>query len=184
MITPGYARAMAAYNSEMNRRLYTAADTLDDATRRAEGGAFFGSIHGTLCHLVWGDTIWMHRFDGWERPPVGIPGSPSWIAEWEALKAARVAADARIEAWAARLTEADLLGDLTWFSGAANREMTRPRWLLITHVFNHQTHHRGQAHALITRAGAQTAATDLPWAIPEAAWAPPGPADGAPPILA
>jgi uncharacterized damage-inducible protein DinB len=171
-ITPAWVRAMAAYNSEMNRRLYAAADALEDATRRAEGGAFFGSIHGTLCHLVWGDTVWMHRFDGWDMPPVGIPGSAGWIADWAALKAARMQADARIEAWAARLTEDQLAGSLTWFSGAAGREMTRPRWLLITHMFNHQTHHRGQAHALLTRAGARTGDTDLPWVLPEAAWLP------------
>ncbi|UPY36141.1 DinB family protein [Sediminicoccus sp. KRV36] len=174
MITLTWARAMAAYNSEMNRRLYAAADTLEDAARRAEGGAFFGSIHGTLCHLLWGDTVWMNRFDGWERPPVGIPGSTSWIADWAALKAARVEADAGIEAWAARLTADGLEGEVDWFSGANNAQMRRPRWLLITHMFNHQTHHRGQAHALLTRAGAQTGATDLPWVIPAAAWAPAG----------
>lgn len=164
---------MAAYNAEMNRRLYTAADTLGDAARHADGGAFFGSIHGTLCHLLWGDTIWMHRFDGWEQPTVGIPGSPEWIPEWKALQAARAEADARIEGWAARLVPADLQGEVDWFSGANNAQMRRPRWLLITHMFNHQTHHRGQAHALITRAGAKTAATDLPWAIPAAAWGAP-----------
>lgn len=172
MITPAWTRCMAAYNTEMNHRLYAAADTLDDVARRAEGGAFFGSIQGTLCHLLWGDTMWMSRFDGWERPEVGIPGSAAWIAEWEALKAARASADAAIEAWAARLTEAELLGDITWFSGAAGREMCRPRWLLVTHMFNHQTHHRGQAHALLTRAGAQTGATDLPWVLPETVWSP------------
>ena len=172
MITQGWVRAMAAYNTEMNRRLYAAADTLEDATRRADGGAFFGSIQGTLCHLVWGDTIWMSRFDGWETPAIGIAGSPGWIGDWDALKAARRAADAGIEAWAGRLAEADLVGDLTWFSGAVGREMRRPRWLLVTHMFNHQTHHRGQAHALITRAGAKTDDTDLPWAVPEAAWNP------------
>ena len=172
MIEPGWVRAMAVYNAEMNRRLFAAAEALDDASRRAEAGAFFGSIHGTLCHLIWGDTTWMSRFDGWEKPAVGISGSAAWIADWAALKAARSEADARIEAWAARLTPDDLAGDLTWFSGATGREMRRPRWLLITHLFNHQTHHRGQAHALLTRAGAQTEDTDLPWVIPPEAWTP------------
>ncbi|MEI6159868.1 MAG: DinB family protein [Roseococcus sp.] len=173
MITPGWVRAMAAYNTEMNRRLYAAADGLHDATRHADGGAFFGSIHGTLCHLVWGDTAWMSRFDGWEKPPAGISGSPSWIGDWATLKSTRAAMDERLEAWAGRLSEVDLAGELTWFSGATGREMTRPRWLLVTHMFNHQTHHRGQAHALITRAGAKTADTDLPWAVPESLWAAP-----------
>lgn len=170
MVSPQWVRAMAAYNAEMNRRLYRAAETLDDAARHAERGAFFGSIHGTLCHLVWGDTVWMHRFDGWERPPTGIPGSPGWIADWEDLKARRATADSGISAWAARLMAADLEGDLSWFSGATGQEMTRPRWLLITHMFNHQTHHRGQAHAMLTAAGAQTEDTDLPWVVGPEGW--------------
>lgn len=161
---------MAAYNAEMNRRLYRAADGLDDAARRADRGAFFGSIHGTLCHLLWGDSTWMSRFDGWERPAPGIPGSPGWITDWEALKTRRAAAGAAIESWAARLAPEDLAGELTWFSGATGQEMRRPRWLLITHMFNHQTHHRGQAHAMITAAGARTGDTDLPWVIPPEFW--------------
>jgi uncharacterized damage-inducible protein DinB len=167
MITPAFCRAMAAYNAEMNRRLYAAADTLEEAARRGDQGAFFGSIHGTLCHLLWGDRMWMHRFDGWERPAQRIPESPGLIEDWATLKAARAADDARIEAWAARLAPADLDGDLTWFSGATGREMTKPRWLCIAHMFNHQTHHRGQAHALLTRLGAQVGDTDLPWVIPD-----------------
>jgi uncharacterized damage-inducible protein DinB len=170
MITPAWCRAMAAYNAEMNRRLYAAADTLAEAERQRDMGAFFGSIHGTLCHLLWGDRMWMHRFDGWERPTQRIPESPAMIADWVALKAARAADDARIEAWAARLAPADLEGDLIWFSGATGREMTKPRWLCVAHMFNHQTHHRGQAHALLTRLGARVADTDLPWVIADGAW--------------
>lgn len=171
MITPAWVRAMAAYNTEMNRRLYRAAEGLDDAARQADRGAFFGSIQGTLCHLVWGDTVWMHRFAGWERPALGIPDSPGWITDWEALKARRAEADAGIAAWAARLTPADLEGDLSWFSGATGQEMRRPLWLLVTHMFNHQTHHRGQTHALLTAAGARVEDTDLPWVVPPDAWA-------------
>lgn len=170
MIAPAYCRAMAAYNAEMNRRLYAAADTLDDAARRADHGAFFRSIHGTLCHLLWGDRMWMHRFDGWEAPTQRIPESPGMIEDWSALKAARTADDARIEAWAERLWPADLEGELTWFSGATGREMTKPRWLCVAHMFNHQTHHRGQVHALLTRLGAKVGDTDLPWVVPGRAW--------------
>lgn len=171
MITPGYVRTMAAYNAEMNRRTYAAADTLAEAERREDAGAFFGSLHATLCHLLWADHTWMSRFDGWEKPDVGIPGSTDWVAGWAELRERRSAGDARIEAWAARLAEADLRGDLAWFSGAAGREMTRPRWLAIAHMFNHQTHHRGQAHALLTRFGARTEATDLPFVLPAEAYA-------------
>jgi uncharacterized damage-inducible protein DinB len=169
MISPGYACAMAAYNAEMNRRLYTAAGTLTEAQRREEAGAFFGSIHGTLCHLLWGDRIWMNRFAGWERPVGGIAESPRLVGDWDALGEARTQTDAAIHAWTGALTPADLEGDLVWFSGATQREMRRPRWLLVAHMFNHQTHHRGQAHALLTRFGAKTEDTDLPWVIEAAA---------------
>lgn len=166
MITPAYARTMAAYNAEMNRRVYAAAGRLGEAARRAERGAFFGSIHATLSHLLWGDRTWMSRFAGWDRPSVGIAGSTALYGDFAALSAARAAEDARLEAWAAGLTDAWLAGDLTWFSGAVQRELTRPRALLVVHMFNHQTHHRGQVHAMLTAAGERTGDTDLPFILP------------------
>ncbi len=166
MITPDWVRLMAAYNAEMNRRIYTAADTLDDARRKADRGAFFGSIHGTLCHLLWGDRTWMHRFAGWERPPGGIKESPGLIADWAALKAARREADAGIEDWAAKVDPAWLAGRLGWQSAALGRHVERRTDILVTHFFNHQTHHRGQAHALLTGFGARTEDTDLPFILP------------------
>ncbi len=169
MIGPEFCRVMAAYNTEMNRRLYTAADALSDEVRRADGGAFWSSIHGTLSHVLWGDTTWMSRFDGWPKPPVAQKDSPRMIEDWGALRSARAAADARIEGWAARLTAERLAAPLTWFSGASQKEMSLPLWVAVTHFFNHQTHHRGQAHALLTRAGAATGDTDLPWVVDLAA---------------
>lgn len=91
------------------------------------------------------------------------------IEDWGALRSARAAADARIEDWAGRLTAERLAAPLTWFSGASGKEMSLPLWVAVTHFFNHQTHHRGQAHALITRAGASTGDTDLPWVVDLAA---------------
>ncbi|WP_237214611.1 DinB family protein [Falsiroseomonas oryziterrae] len=166
LITPDYVRLMAAYNSEMNRRLYAAADRLTPAQRTEPRGAFFGSVQGTLSHLLWGDRTWMHRFDGWEKPEGGIRTSPGLYPDWDALKAARLAADAAIEDWAARLDPAWLQGDLGWFSAALGRDVTRPRAVLVVHFFNHQTHHRGQVHALLTGFGEQTGDTDLPFILP------------------
>ncbi|MDQ0463157.1 putative damage-inducible protein DinB [Caulobacter ginsengisoli] len=160
-MTPDLARLMATYNSWQNASLYDAAETLTPADRLADRGAFFGSIQGTLNHLLWGDQIWMSRFDGWEKPAVSIAGSTEICADWSDLRAARIRVDAGIAAWAAGLTEERLAQDLTWFSGAAGRELTRPMWQLVAHLFNHQTHHRGQAHALLTAAGARPADTDL-----------------------
>ncbi len=169
MISTDWCRMMAAYNAEMNRRLYAAAAELPDAARRQDRGAWFGSIHGTLCHLLWGDRQWMSRFAGWDKPPPGQGTKPPLIEDFTALRAAREADDARLEAWAETLTPDWLGGDLAWFSGASQREMAQKRWVLVTHLFNHQTHHRGQAHDLITQAGVRPAATDLPWIIDLAA---------------
>ena len=169
MISPDWCRMMAAYNAEMNRRLFGAADGLDDAARRVDRGAFWGSLHGTLSHLLWGDTTWMSRFDGGAKPPVAQKDSAHMVDDWAALKAARIAMDARIAGWVAGLTEARLAAPLTWFSGQSGRQVSMPLWITATHFFNHQTHHRGQAHALITAAGATTADTDLPWVVDLAA---------------
>jgi len=164
MITPDYARTHASYNAEMNRRLYAAAAGLADAGRRQDRGAFWRSIHGTLSHLLWADQMWMHRFDGWDRPAVPIAQSGELMADFDAMTAARFTADARLEAWATTLDPAWLAGSETWFSGAIQQQVTRPRPLLVMHIFNHQTHHRGQAHAMLTAAGQGTGATDL-WVL-------------------
>ena len=169
MIGPRYVRAMAAYNAEMNRRLYTAAAGLSDEERRRERGAFWGSIHGTLCHLAWADQNWMCRFDGWDVPPVGQKQSASFIAEFGALQQWRTRSDERFMAWAKSLDKAWLAQDLVWFSGTVQREVRAPRDFLLVHLFNHQTHHRGQVHAMITAAGASVGDTDLVMIVSPAA---------------
>ena len=167
MITPAYVRTMAAYNAEMNRRLYDAAKRLSEPERRASQGAFWGSIHGTLVHILWGDSQWMSRFDNWQRPATPIKESDHFIEDFAELWTARDKADADITRWADKVDQAWLDGDMTWFSGAAGREVSAPKRLLVTHFFNHQTHHRGQAHAMITAAGEKTEDTDLFLVIPK-----------------
>ncbi|HEY1934799.1 MAG TPA: DinB family protein [Acetobacteraceae bacterium] len=161
MITPAYVRTMARYNAEMNRRLYDAAAKLTDEQRKAGQGAFWGSIHGTLTHLVWGDSQWMSRFSDWPKPSVPIKQSATMIADFASLREQRATADADIIAWADRVDDAWIDQDLVWFSGAAQREMRRPRGFVVAHFFNHQTHHRGQVHALLTAHGVGTGDTDL-----------------------
>ena len=165
MIEPAFVRTMAAYNAEMNRRLYAAAGRLSDAERRRSKGAFWGSIHGTLAHILWGDRMWMSRFAGWPKPEAAIKQSADLIEDFAVLGAERVRADDAIVTWAAALDPAWLAEDLVWFSAAVGRELRRPRDLLVVHMFNHQTHHRGQAHALLTAAGEQTGDTDLPFVV-------------------
>jgi uncharacterized damage-inducible protein DinB len=174
MITPRYAQAMAAYNRWQNESLYGAASTLDEEERRRDRGAFFGSIHKTLNHILWGDEVWLSRLGGFPAPAIATIGeSTNYFEEWVDLRAARARTDELIAGWARALSTTDLEGDFTWspslasaHAGAANREITRPRWLLVVHLFNHQTHHRGQVHAMLTAAGARPAATDIQFMPP------------------
>ncbi len=163
MITPDYLRHMARYNRWQNGSIYAAADGLSDADRRADRGAFFASIHGTLSHLLWGDTIWMARFDGGAPPQVAIGNSADFVRGWDDLKVKRSAMDARIIGWAASTEETDVEGQLEWFSGATQRQISQPKWICLTQLFNHQTHHRGQVHAMLTSVGAKPDDTDLPF---------------------
>lgn len=167
MITAAYVRTMAAYNAEMNRRLYGAADRLSEEERRRDRGAFWHSIHGTLVHILWGDGQWMSRFDDWARPQTPIRQSDHHLESWPELRTAREKADSDISRWADKVDDGWLEAELTWFSGAAQREVTAPKRLLVAHFFNHQTHHRGQAHALITAAGEKTDDTDLFLVVPQ-----------------
>jgi uncharacterized damage-inducible protein DinB len=161
LVNPVFVRTMAAYNAEMNLRLYAAAGRIPDPARREPRGAFWGSLHGTLCHLLWGDQMWMSRFDGWTKPTVIQKQSPTLVDDFDELRRLRVDADEKISAWAGRVTEAWLAEDQTWFSASVQKELRSPRSFLVTHFFNHQTHHRGQAHALITACGENTGDTDL-----------------------
>jgi uncharacterized damage-inducible protein DinB len=165
MITPAHPQTMARYNLWQNQSLYGAADRLPDTERKRARGAFFESIHGTLSHILFGDQAWMHRFTGTTPAPTvkTIAESATAMPDWLELKAARAAFDAVIIGWADGLTQRDLDGDVTWYSIALGREVSRPRWLLITHMFNHQTHHRGQVHCLLTQNGLKMDATDLPF---------------------
>jgi uncharacterized damage-inducible protein DinB len=164
MITPEYVRTMADYNRWQNRNLYGAADGLSDEARKEQRGAFFGSIHGTLNHLLWGDQIWMSRFAGTPRPKApGIPNSVGMYEHWEDLERERATFDEVIIAWADKLDPKWLEGDLTWHSGAMNRDVTKPKGMLVAHMFNHQTHPRGQVHCMLTQCGVKPGATDLPF---------------------
>ncbi len=164
LVNPVFVRTMAAYNAEMNRRLYAAAGRLSDEERRRDRGAFFRSIHGTFSHLVWADRMWMARFDGWEKPDAALADSAGLFADFAAMRDARVDADLDLREWAGRVRQDWLEGTTAWFSGATGQQQVRPTALLVAHMFNHQTHHRGQAHAMLTAAGERTGDTDF-WLV-------------------
>jgi uncharacterized damage-inducible protein DinB len=141
--------------------LHREAAALDEAVRKLDRGAYFQSIHGTLSHLMWGDQVWMHRFSGSPKPECSIKDSPQLYTDWNMLSAERIVMDEQIVQWARGVSTEWLSGELTWFSGATRREMSKKNWVLATHFFNHQTHHRGQVHAMLTAAGAKPDDTDL-----------------------
>ncbi len=166
MIDRAYVQLMARYNRWQNENLYGVADKVGDAERRRERGAFFGSIHKTLSHLVWADHIQMSRFTNGPRPHAGIPESVSLFPDWSALKEERTRFDDTIIDWADTVDPSWLASDYTYYSGAMRRDVTKPCWLLVTHMFNHQAHHRGQVHCMLTQAGGKPSDTDLPF-MPE-----------------
>nr|WP_204115156.1 DinB family protein [Shimia biformata] len=161
MISPEFCRTMARYNAWQNRQIQTACAGMTETELRTDRGAFFGSILATLNHLLWGDMIWMSRFDGGPAPRGGIRESPDLCPTFAVWSADRFRMDGRIRQWAGGLHNLDLAGDLVWFSGAAGREVSKPVALCVTHMFNHQTHHRGQVHAMLTAAGQTPGDTDL-----------------------
>ncbi|WP_299827835.1 DinB family protein [uncultured Roseobacter sp.] len=165
MIDPTYAQMMARYNAWQNRWLFAAVESLSDEAREANRGLFWGSIRATLSHLMWGDLMWMSRFDGGEGPSKPLNETDNAYA-WPELMAERPAVDARITRWAAGVADAAFDGDLTWWSGAAGREMSKSYALCVVHFFNHQTHHRGQVHGALTALGVKTDDTDIPF-MPE-----------------
>ncbi|MEO1638232.1 MAG: DinB family protein [Pseudomonadota bacterium] len=166
MITPEYCQTMARYNAWQNDGLREMIPAMDRDDLYEDRGAFFGSIMETLNHLLWGDTLWISRFDRGAGPAVP-PEEHKEIAPTPAVWAAeRFRMDARITLWAQSVSAIDLVGDLTWYSGFAKREITKPRALCVMQLFNHQTHHRGQVHAMLTALGQKPNDTDLPF-MPE-----------------
>ena len=170
MIGCRYVLAMAAYNEWMNAKLYEAAGRLPAQALAADRGAFFRSIIGTLNHIAVADTIWLQRFA--KHPshhealePVRhlpAPGSLDEIlfSDLGALYDYRKRLDEAIDAWAAALTEADLLQVLHYRSMKGVAAQKRFAGIVV-HFFNHQTHHRGQATTLLSQAGQDVGVTDL-----------------------
>ena len=139
---------LAGYNAWANRRLYDAARELSDAEYRADRGAFFRSVHGTLNHLLATDRIWMRRFTGEGEAPDRL--DTILFEDLAPLRAAREAEDARIVAYVEGLDEAALAGTFRYRRVSTPEVFEQALAPALAHLFNHQTHHRGQAHALLT----------------------------------
>ena len=161
MIDAGFCVVMARYNAWQNNQLLDCLEPMSPAELTRDRGAFFGSILGTLNHLLWGDQLWMSRFDGGPGPDVGIPESVNTHPTLASWSADRFRTDGRIRLWAEGLDTLDLTGELSWYSRAVAAQVTQPKALCVQHFFNHQTHHRGQVHAMITATGRKAPVSDL-----------------------
>lgn len=160
---------MARYNASMNAALYQAARQLPAQALGADRKAFFGSLLGTLNHLVNGDTIWLKRFAlhpaGYRQlaavcalpDPAGL--GAVGFTDLASLWARRAWLDELILAWTATIAEADLDQAVAYVNsrGPANKNF----FALLMHFFNHQTHHRGQASTLLSQEGIDIGVTDL-----------------------
>jgi uncharacterized damage-inducible protein DinB len=149
----------ARYNEWANRRLYDAAGKLPDADYRADGGAFFGSLHRTLNHLLVADRIWMRRFTG--EGPVYTKLDHLPCTDLETLRIERESEDRRIVAYIDTLSDESLAATFSYWTITNPAEITQPLAPALSHFFNHQTHHRGQAHGLLTALAGRDAAPSL-----------------------
>ena len=109
----------------------------------------------------------MARLTGKPRPTGENPVGTDLTASREEWEIARFQMDGELLMWAEKVKSVDLAGDLTWYSGIEGADVSRPVALCVTHMFNHQTHHRGQIHAMLTAAGAEAPVSDLIF-MPEA----------------
>ena len=161
MISAEYCRLMARYNTWQNNSLVMAADGLTDVARWKDRGAFFQSMAATLNHLYWADALILQRLEGNERPEDTITHSLTSPSDWSEFKTLRSKRNEEIQEWADLLAETDLNGMILWFPGDGSTRIEKPKALCAAELFNHQTHHRGQIHAMLTAVGAKPEPTNL-----------------------
>ncbi|WP_027229785.1 DinB family protein [Phyllobacterium sp. UNC302MFCol5.2] len=152
-------RMFAAYNRWANERLYAVAAELGDEEYCRDMRAFFSSMHGTLNHLLVTDRIWLFRFTGEGEAPKALDAI--LFDTFEDLRIARVKEDARIIDWVSSLDAAAIGGRFTYTTVSDMRTISQRLAPALAHLFNHQTHHRGQAHAILTALGKTAPSFDL-----------------------
>jgi uncharacterized damage-inducible protein DinB len=161
MISVEYCQLLARYNRWMNERVYSTVSEVGEDERTRDRGAFFGSMHRTLNHLLWGDRVWLARFkdEAYAVPAFGA----DMYADLAALTRERAVTDTAILDWTGKLSPAWLAGVLEYRPKSDPRLRHVDRWIAVAHMFQHATHHRGQLSTLIKQAGRDVGVTDLPW---------------------
>ncbi|HEY1341479.1 MAG TPA: DinB family protein [Bryobacteraceae bacterium] len=149
---------LARYNRIANERLYNACAQLDDSEYRKQRRGSFGSIHALLNHLLLGDRIWMARFeDGGSTTP---PLHTVLFDDFGALRSARVEEDRRIEEFFDRVDDSFLTASIRYVNSKGN-EYIEQMPVAVAHFFNHQTHHRGQVHVMLSQTETPPPSLDL-----------------------
>jgi len=153
-----YFRQLAQYNAWANWRVYEACAQLSDAERKAPRPCFFGSIHRTLNHILVGDRLWLSRLTASDSGVTSL--DQELYSDFAELRTARIQEDERLIGVIGRYDEAEMAGSLSYRSmdGEAKRV---PMVHVLGHIFNHQTHHRGQVHALLSGTPAAPPSLDL-----------------------
>ena len=152
-------RRLAAYNRWANRTLYEAAGKLSAQAFAAPRVGFFPSLSKTLNHILVGDTVWMGRLDG--TGAGGIAGLDQTLhAEFAPLAKARATMDDRIVAFVDALDD-QRLDETLCYRNMAGEAMETAVDQVLTHFFNHQTHHRGQAHTMLSSTEVKPPVLDL-----------------------
>ncbi len=141
-------RMFADYNRLANETIYAACAQLGDDERKLIRPAFFGSIHGTLNHIMVGDRIWLTRFDGGEVASTNLDAI--LYEDFATLLSARQYEDARIADFVANLDAGWFVADFVYINNSGVR-CTDPKPMILAHFFNHQTHHRGQIHDMLSQ---------------------------------
>lgn len=152
---------MARYNQWMNEKIYSVCADIPDVDRKKDLGAFFKSIHGTLNHLMYADSAWMNRFTG--KPLDNFKMDHELYSDFDELRKERQSKDRDIIEWTSQLQPDWLAADFDFTSKVDNKKRCMPAWVLVTHMFNHQTHHRGQVTTLIKQLGHEPGVTDIPF---------------------
>jgi uncharacterized damage-inducible protein DinB len=148
MTPAAHYRMFGHYNAWANSRLYDAAARLSYEQYRADRGAFFKSVHGSLNHLLVTDRIWMQRFTGEGEAPNRLDAI--LFETLDELRVARETEDRRIVDFVERLDEARIAGTIKYRRVSSSEQFEQQLAPALAHWFNHQTHHRGQIHALLT----------------------------------
>lgn len=158
MNTLNYFQTLCQYNQWMNEKLYNVCEAIPGAERKQDKGAFFRSIHGTLNHLLLADRVWLGRFQN--RPSNFHSLDQELYSDFGVLRHERRQTDTELQNWLDALSEDTLALPFT-FTSFQGIEATFPLWLLVAHLFNHQTHHRGQITTLMNQSDYDSGVTDL-----------------------